>query len=99
MWHAWERKMNKALVGKPEGKRPLDRPRHRREDGIRMDLREIAWGMWSGFNLLRTVRWWDPVNVAMNLWVLAPWSTSLCWSISKHGGAHIYEKVQKQKQT
>jgi hypothetical protein len=31
------------LVGKPEGKRPLRRPRRRWEDNIRMDLREIAW--------------------------------------------------------
>jgi hypothetical protein len=30
-------------VGKPEGKRPVGRPRHRWEDGIRMDLREIGW--------------------------------------------------------
>jgi hypothetical protein len=32
------------LVGKPEGKRPLGRPRHRWEDNIRMDLREVGWG-------------------------------------------------------
>jgi hypothetical protein len=32
------------LVGKPEGKRPLGRPRRRWEDGIRMDLREIGLG-------------------------------------------------------
>jgi hypothetical protein len=31
------------LVGKPEGKRPLIRPRRRWEDNIRMDLREIGW--------------------------------------------------------
>jgi hypothetical protein len=31
------------LVGKPEGKRPLRRPRHRWENAIRMDLREIGW--------------------------------------------------------
>jgi hypothetical protein len=31
------------LVGKPEGKRPLGRPRHRWEDNIRMDLRKIGW--------------------------------------------------------
>jgi hypothetical protein len=36
-----ERKVYKVLVGKPEGKRPLGRPRRRWEDGIRMDLREI----------------------------------------------------------
>jgi hypothetical protein len=39
-----ERKVYKVLVGKPEGKRPLGRPRLRREDVIRMDLREIGWG-------------------------------------------------------
>jgi hypothetical protein len=46
MWHAWERrrKCNRVLVGKPEGKRPLGRPRRRRENGIRMDLREIGCG-------------------------------------------------------
>jgi hypothetical protein len=38
-----ERKVYKVLVGKPEGKTPLGRPRHRRESGIRMDLREIGW--------------------------------------------------------
>jgi hypothetical protein len=31
------------LVGKPEGKRPLGRPRRRRVDNIKMDLREIGW--------------------------------------------------------
>jgi hypothetical protein len=39
--------------GKPEGDRPLGRPRHRWEDGIKMYLREIGWGMWSGFTWLR----------------------------------------------
>jgi hypothetical protein len=39
-----ERKVYRVLVGKPEGKRPLLRPRRRWEDGIRMDLREISWG-------------------------------------------------------
>jgi hypothetical protein len=31
------------LVGKPDGKKPLGRPRHRWEDNIRMDLSEIGW--------------------------------------------------------
>jgi hypothetical protein len=44
MWHAWERREKyRVLVGKPEGRKPLGRPRCRWEDGIRMDLREIAW--------------------------------------------------------
>jgi hypothetical protein len=40
-----ERKVYKVLVGKPEGKRPLGRPRRRCEDGIRTDLREIGLGV------------------------------------------------------
>jgi hypothetical protein len=39
-----ERKVYKVLVGKPEGKRPLGRPRRGWEDRIRMDLREIGLG-------------------------------------------------------
>jgi hypothetical protein len=49
-----ERKVYKVLVGKPEGKRPLGRPRRRWEDGIGMDLREIVLGVWIGFDWLRT---------------------------------------------
>jgi hypothetical protein len=37
-----ERKVYKVLVGKPKGKRPLERPRHRWENGVRMDLRECG---------------------------------------------------------
>jgi hypothetical protein len=43
----------RVLVGKPEGKRPLGRPRRRWEGGIKMDVREIGWGVWSGFGWLR----------------------------------------------
>jgi hypothetical protein len=39
-------------MGKPEGKRPLGRPR-RWEDGIRMVLRELGWGVWTGFDWIR----------------------------------------------
>jgi hypothetical protein len=39
-----DRKVYKVLVGKPEGKRPLGRPRRRWKDGVRMDLREIGLG-------------------------------------------------------
>jgi hypothetical protein len=38
------RNLCRVLVGKPEGKSPLERPRRRWEDGIKMDLREISWG-------------------------------------------------------
>jgi hypothetical protein len=45
--------MYRVLVGKPEGKRPLGRRRRRWEDGIKMNLREIGWGVWSGFTWFR----------------------------------------------
>jgi hypothetical protein len=38
------RNLYRVLVGKPEGRRPLGRPRRRWEDGIRKDLEEIGWG-------------------------------------------------------
>jgi hypothetical protein len=47
------RNVYRVLVGKAEGKRPLERPRRRCEDGIKMDLREIGWGVCSGFTWLR----------------------------------------------
>jgi hypothetical protein len=68
-----EKKVYKVLVGKPEGKRPLGRPRCRWEDGIRMDLREI--GLRS-VDLIRLAqdrgRWRAVVSAVMNLRVLAP---------------------------
>jgi hypothetical protein len=45
----------RILVGKPEGKRPLGRPRRRWEDNIKMDLQEVECGGWTGSNVLRTV--------------------------------------------
>jgi hypothetical protein len=43
----------KTLVGKPEGKRPLGRTRHRWEDNFIMDLKEIGWEVWIGCIWLR----------------------------------------------
>jgi len=39
-----ERGMYRVLVGKPEGRRPLGRTRHRREDNIKLDLQEVGCG-------------------------------------------------------
>jgi hypothetical protein len=47
------RNVYRVLVGKPEERRPLGRPRRRWENGIRMDLEEIGFGVWSGFTWLR----------------------------------------------
>jgi hypothetical protein len=54
-------------VGKPEGKRPLGRPRRRSEDKIRMDVQEVEWtGMgWIYLNQDRD-RWRAIVKVVMN---------------------------------
>ena len=43
----------RGLVGKPEGKRPLGRPRLRWEDNIKMDLQEVDMGVWNGSSWLR----------------------------------------------
>jgi hypothetical protein len=68
-----ERKVYKVLMGKPEGRRPLGRPRHRCEDGIRMDLREIGLGGVDCIQLAQDRdRWWAVVSTVMNLSVLAP---------------------------
>jgi hypothetical protein len=48
-----ERNVYRLLVGKPEGETPLERSRRRCKDGIKMDLRETGWGLWSGFIWLR----------------------------------------------
>jgi hypothetical protein len=47
------RNVYRVMVGKPEGKTPLERPRRIWEDGIKMDLGEIRWGVWSQFTWLR----------------------------------------------
>jgi hypothetical protein len=69
-----ERRVYKVLVGKPEGKRPLGRPRRRWEDGIRTDLGEI--GLGGGVDWIRLAQdrdWWRAVvSAVMNLRVLAP---------------------------
>jgi hypothetical protein len=58
----------RVLFGKPEGKRPLGRPRRRWEDNIKMDLREIGI---NGSNRIRLaqdrVRWQAFMNTVMNL--------------------------------
>jgi hypothetical protein len=43
----------RVLVGRPEGRRPLGRPRHRWEDNIKMDLQEVGWGGWTGLIWLK----------------------------------------------
>jgi hypothetical protein len=85
MQNAWGRSAYKVLVGKPIGKRSLGRSRHRRQDTIKMDLREIRWGygldpsgsrqrlMWA---LLNTVRIICLLQILGICWVAAQLLTS-----------------------
>ena len=61
------RDVHRVLVGKPEGKRPLGRPRRRWDDNIKMDLREVGGGGdWIELDEDRD-RWRALVNTVMNL--------------------------------
>jgi hypothetical protein len=58
----------RLLVGKPEGKRPLGRPRRRRVDNIKMDLREIRWNGTDWIDLAEDRdQWMALVTTVMNL--------------------------------
>jgi len=60
----------RVLVGKPEGKRPLGRSRHRWEDNIKMDLQEVGYGGMGWIQLAEDRdRWRALVNAIMNLQV------------------------------
>jgi hypothetical protein len=73
MWHAWETRENCTRCERPKKRDLLENPRRRREDGIRMNLRETG---------LKDAEWvllaqdrgqrWAVVNAVMNLSVLAP---------------------------
>jgi hypothetical protein len=59
------------LVGRPEGKRPLGRPRRRWEDNIKLELREIGIDGGNCIQLAQDrVQWWAFVNTVMKFWVL-----------------------------
>jgi len=60
----------KILVGKPEGTRPLERPRLRWEDNIKIDLKEMGCGGIDWIELAQDRdRWWALVTAVMNLQV------------------------------
>jgi hypothetical protein len=57
----------RILVGKPEGMRPLESPRRRWVDNIKMDLREIGWGGMDWIDVTQDNRWWALMNTVMNI--------------------------------
>ena len=63
-----EKGVYRVLVGKPEGKRPLERPRRRWVDNIRMDLQDVGCGCVDGIGLAQDRnRWRTLVSAVMNL--------------------------------
>jgi len=72
MWHVWVRgkEVCRVLVGKPEGKRSLGRPRRRWEDNIKLNLQKVGCGGMDWIELAQDRnRWRALVNAVMNLWV------------------------------
>jgi hypothetical protein len=58
----------RILVGRPERRRPLGRPRHRWEDNIKMYLQEVGWGSMGWIDMARDRDGWRAlVNAVMNL--------------------------------
>jgi hypothetical protein len=60
----------RVLIGRPKVERPLGRSRHRWEDNIKLDMREIGI---DGVNWIQLAhdraQWWTFVNMMMNLWI------------------------------
>jgi hypothetical protein len=68
--HGEGRSVYRGLVGRPEGKRPLGRPRIRWVDNIKLDLREIGINGKNWIQLAQDrVQWRASVSTVMNLWV------------------------------
>jgi hypothetical protein len=87
-----ERNAYRILVGKPEGRRPLGRPRRRWVDNIKVDLREVGWGSMDWIDLARDRDQWRAlVNTVMNLRVPLKWWEVLeqlhNWRLLKKGSA------------
>ena len=63
-----KRVVHRVLVGKPEGKRPLGRPRRRWQDNIKMDFQEVVGGCGDWLELSQDRdRWWALVRTVRNL--------------------------------
>ena len=72
VWHiarmGERRGVYRVLVGKPEGKRPLERPTHRWEDNIKMDPQAVRCGGMDWIELSQDRdSWWALVNAGMNI--------------------------------
>jgi hypothetical protein len=72
------------LVGKPEGKRPLGRPRRRLMGNIKIDLREIEWDGIDWIDLAQdSDQWRTLVNTVMKCWEVPEWLHN--WQLLRKG--------------
>jgi hypothetical protein len=84
----------RILVGKPEGKRPLGRPRRRWVDNIKINLREIGWDGMDWIELAQDRdQWRDLVNTVMNLRV--PYNSEEFLSSCKIGSFSKMSQLRK----
>jgi hypothetical protein len=90
-----ERNVYRVLMGKPDGKRTLERPRRRWEDGFRMDLRETGWGSVDWIYLARDRDRWLAL---VNLRVLAPRSWFVAYKYLRYVNVSL-SFVDKLKNT
>jgi hypothetical protein len=81
-----KRNAYRILVGKPEGKRPLGRPKRRWADNIKIVLREIGWDGMDWIDLAQDRDQWRAlVNTVMNLREVLEWLHT--WQLLKKGSA------------
>jgi hypothetical protein len=87
-----KRNVCKVLVEKPEGTRPLERPRRRWEDNIKMDLREIGWSVMGWIDLAQDRDQWEgpceygnEPSGSTKCWESIEWLSN--WWLRKKGSA------------
>ena len=83
----WERRgVYRVLVGKPEGNRPLGRPKHRWQDNSKIDIQEVGCECMDWIDLAQDRDRWQPlVNTVMNLAIL-PQEKSQRYSTEQEAG-------------
>ncbi|KAJ4445576.1 hypothetical protein ANN_12257 [Periplaneta americana] len=95
------RNVYRVLVGRPEGKRPLGRPRRRWEDNIKMDLREVGYDGRDWINLAQDRdQWWAYVRAAMNLRAVAKQAASTatqCIAAAQGAAQHNSNKASQEQ--
>jgi hypothetical protein len=77
-----KRNAYRVLVGKPEGKRPLGRHRHRWDDNIKLDLREIGWG---GMDWIDLAEHGNEPSGSIKCWKILEWLRN--WRLLKKDSA------------